>query len=252
MIRWNEIALEIAGKVEREIMPLFGTPRAGENLGKNVSGDVTKYVDKVAEDVILSELRPLGINIVSEERGLIDSGSDYTAVVDPVDGSYNFVSGIPLFSFSFAVFRGKKPVYGAIYEFVTKNFYEGIPGNGAFMNGRPIRVKKPEPGREALSFYTRGRGTGLIGKVKRVRVLGTIALELAYLARGALDGVLDVRNYVRTTDVAAGVLIAREAGAIVTDERGRELRLRLDASSKTNVIAVNDRLLLDKVLEELR
>jgi myo-inositol-1(or 4)-monophosphatase len=63
---------------------------------------------------------------------------------------------------------------------------------------------------------------------------------------------LDIRNYVRTTDIAAGVLIAREAGAIVTDESGRELELRLDATTKTNVIAVNDRYLLDMILEELK
>ncbi len=128
-----------------------------------------------------------------------------------------------MFALSFAVFRDKKPVYGAIYEFVPGNFYEAIPGEGAFMNGKPIKVRKPERGKEALSFYTRGRCTGgLIEKVKRVRVLGAIAVELAYLAKGgALDGgVLDVRNYVRTTDIAAGALIAREAGALITDERG--------------------------------
>ncbi|ASI98958.1 bifunctional fructose-bisphosphatase/inositol-phosphate phosphatase [Thermococcus celer] len=250
-VHWNEIALEIAREVEREVMPLFGTPKAGETIGTNVSGDVTEYVDKVAEDVVLGRLQPLGVNVVSEERGFVDNGSDYTVIVDPIDGSYNFTAGIPVFALSFAVFRDKKPVYGAIYEFVPGNFYEAIPGEGAFMNGKPIKVRKPERGKEALSFYTRGRCTGLIEKVKRVRVLGAIAVELAYLAKGALDGVLDVRNYVRTTDIAAGALIAREAGALITDERGRELKLRLDATSKTNIVAVNDRYLLDLILEEL-
>ncbi len=251
MLNWNEIALEMARELEREIMPLFGTPKAGEDLGKNVSGDVTKYVDKVAEEVVLNRLKPLSVNIVSEEIGFIDNGSDYTVVVDPLDGSYNFAAGIPIFAFSFAVFKGKKPVYGSIYEFVPGHFYEAIPGEGAFMNGRRIHVRKPEPGKEALSFYTRGRCTGLIKKVKRVRVLGAIAVELAYLAKGALDGVLDVRNYVRPTDIAAGVLIAREAGAIVTDERGREFEIHLSATEKTNVIAVSEGYLLKMILEEL-
>ncbi|ASA77845.1 bifunctional fructose-bisphosphatase/inositol-phosphate phosphatase [Thermococcus sp. 5-4] len=251
-IPWNEIALEIAREVEKEVMPLFGTPRAGETIGENVSGDVTKYVDKVAEDVVLGRLQPLGVNIVSEEIGFIDNGSDYTVIVDPIDGSYNFAAGIPIFAFSFAVFRRNEPVYGAIYEFVRRTFYEALPGEGAYMDGRPIRVRKPERGKEALSFYTRGRCLGLIERVKRVRVLGAIAVELTYLAKGALDGVLDIRNYVRTTDIAAGVLIAKEAGAIVTDETGRELELRLDATTKTNVIAVNDRYLLDMILEELK
>ncbi len=69
-VHWNEIALEIAREVEREVMPpLFGTPKAGETIGTNVSGDVTEYVDKVAEDVVLGRLQPLGVNVVSEERG---------------------------------------------------------------------------------------------------------------------------------------------------------------------------------------
>ncbi|KUH32395.1 fructose-1,6-bisphosphatase [Thermococcus celericrescens] len=250
-IAWNEVALEMAREVEKVVMPLFGTPEAGKTVGTNVSGDVTKYVDKVAEDVVIGRLEPLGVNLVSEEIGFIDNGSDYTVVVDPIDGSYNFAAGIPIFAFSFAVFRGKEPVYGAIYEFVPKHFYEAVPGRGAFMNGRRITVRKPERGKEALSFYTRGRCTGLIKRVKRVRVLGAIAVELTYLAKGALDGVMDIRNYVRPTDIAAGVLIAKEAGAIVTDGTGRELEIHLSATEQTNIIAVNDRYLLDMIMEEL-
>ena len=250
-IAWNEIAFGIAKDIEKAVIPLFGTKKAAEIVGENVSGDTTEYVDRVSENIALSRLNALGVNVVSEEIGFVDNGSDYTVVIDPIDGSYNFVSGIPIFAFSFAVFKRKKPVYGAIYEFIPENFYEAIPGRGAFLNGKQIHVRKPERGKEALSFYTRGRCTGIIKKVKRVRVLGAIAVELAYLAKGALDGVLDIRNYVRPTDIAAGVLIAREAGAIVTDEKGKELKLTLSASEKTNIIAVNERYLLDMILEEM-
>lgn len=248
---WNAIARDIALDVEKAILPLFGTRKAGEVIGENASGDTTDYVDRVSEDIVLSRLEPLGVNVISEEIGTIDRGSDYTVLVDPVDGSYNFTAGIPVFAFSFAVFRGDKPVYGAIYEFLPKNFYEAISGEGAFLNGRRIHVRKPERGKEALSFYTRGRYTGIIQRVKRVRVLGAIAVELSYLARGSLDGVIDVRNYVRPTDIAAGVLIARESGAIVTDERGGDLEVHLSATDRTNLIAVNDEYLLKIILEEL-
>ena len=251
-VMWSEVALGLAKDIEKAVLPLFGTKKAAEVVGENVSGDTTEYVDKVSEDIALSRLNALGVNVVSEEIGFVDKGSDYTVIIDPIDGSYNFISGIPIFAFSFAVFKNEKPVYGAIYEFIPGKFYEAIPGEGAFMNGRPIHVRKPERGKEALSFYTRGRCMGIIRRVKRVRVLGAIAVELTYLAKGALDGVLDIRNYVRPTDIAAGVLIAREAGAIVTDERGRELRLKLSASEKTNIIAVNERYLLDMILEEIR
>jgi myo-inositol-1(or 4)-monophosphatase len=249
---WSEIALETAKELEEKIMPLFGTEKAGENVGTNVSGDVTKYVDKAAEDIILKRLVPLGVNIVSEEVGEVDNGSDYTVIVDPLDGSYNFSAGIPVFAFSMGVFKGKKPVYGAIYEFLPKNFYEAKPGEGAYLNGKRIRVNEPQPGKEALSFYTRGRCLNLVKRVKRVRVLGAIAVEMAYVARGSLDGVFDIRNYVRPTDVAAGVLLVREAGGIVTDERGREFEVKFSATEKTNIIAVANERLLSIILEEIR
>lgn len=246
---WSELSFDIAKEIEKQIMPLFGKEEAGKVVGTNVSGDVTDYVDRVSENVVISRLSPLGINIISEEKGFIDNGGEYTAIVDPVDGSYNFVSGIPVFGFSFAIFKRNRPIYGSIYEFITGNFYEGIPDNGAFMNGERIRVRKPEKGKEALSFYSRGEFPELVNKVKRIRVLGAIAVELAYLAKGALDGVVDVRNYVRYTDIAAGVIIAREAGAIITDDSGKEIKLRLNATEKTNIVAVNDQELLKMVLE---
>ena len=251
MYEWNEIALSIAKEVEREIVLLFGKPEGGKVIGISPSGDKTKLVDKIAEDIVFNSLKSLGVNIVSEETGSIDVGSDYTVVIDPLDGSFNFIHGIPIFGFSFAVFKGSKAEYAMLYEFMTENVYEGIPGKGAYLNGKPIYVRELNERAIAISFYTRGRGMGLIKRVKRIRVLGAIAMELAYLAKGALDGVLDIRNYVRPTDIAAGVLIAREAGAIVTDDTGRELKFDLSASEKLNIIAVNSEKLLKLVLETM-
>ncbi|ASJ00876.1 bifunctional fructose-bisphosphatase/inositol-phosphate phosphatase [Thermococcus gorgonarius] len=251
-ISWNEVVFSLAKDVERAVMPLFGKPEGGREVGKNVSGDVTKYVDKVAEDIVVKRLEPLGINIVSEEIGLVDQGSDLTAVVDPIDGSYNFSSGIPIFAFSFALFKGKKPVYSAIYEFLLGNYYEAIPGNGAYLNGRRIHVVPREPEKAAISFYTRGVGVSIIERVKRIRVLGAIAVELAYLARGSLQAAVDVRNYVRPTDVLAGALLVREAGGIVVDENGKEFDPALSAEDKMNIIASSDERLLELILEEVK
>jgi myo-inositol-1(or 4)-monophosphatase len=250
-VNWKGVVYPLVKDVEKAVMPLFGKPEGRKEVGLNVSGDVTKYVDRVAEDIVIDKLRPLGINIVSEEVGFVDQGSDLTAVVDPIDGSYNFSTGIPVFALSFALFKGDEPVYAALYEFLAKNYYEAIPGKGAYMNGEKIEVHPTEPEKAAISFYTRGRGTGLIRRVKRVRVLGAIAVELAYLARGTLQAVVDVRNYVRPTDISAGVLLVREAGGIVTDERGRELRPSLSAEEKMNIVAASDEKLLKSILEEV-
>jgi len=249
MYEWNEIALNLAKDIEREIMPLFGTKKAGEFVGFGPSGDKTKLVDKIAEDIVLEYLKPLGVNIVSEETGNIDVGSEYTVVVDPVDGSFNFIHGIPIFGFSFAVFKNKKPIYAMLYEFITENVYEGIPGEGAYLNGEKIRVRPLNEKSISISFYTRGRGAKLVEKVKRTRTLGAIAIELAYLARGSLDGVIDIRNYVRPTDIAAGYIIAKESGAVITDDKGNDIKFRLDATERLNIIAVNDKKLLKLILE---
>jgi len=252
-VDWSSIGREMAAEIEKRIMPLFGTQKAAEVVGENESGDVTEYVDMVSEEVILSRLQPLGVNIVSEESGELEAESEITVVVDPVDGSFNFTHRIPIFAFSMAVFKGTKPVYGFIHEFITGRTYEAYSGGGAFMNGERIRVKPTEPRKAAVSFYTRGRGLNLINSVKRVRVLGAIAVELSYLASGSLQAVVDVRNYVRPTDIAAGVLIAREAGAKVTDERGNELELgtELKASKKMNVVAASDERLHRLILHSL-
>jgi myo-inositol-1(or 4)-monophosphatase len=215
-VMWNEVVFSLAKDVEKAVMPIFGKPEAGKTVGTNVSGDVTKYVDKVAEEMVLERLNVLGIN-----------------------------------AFSFALFRKEKPVYAALYEFATGNYYEAIPGNGAFLNGRPIKVQRVPASRAAISFYTRGRGVGLIGRVKRIRVLGAIAVELAYLARGTLQGVVDIRNYVRPTDVAAGVVLVREAGGVVVDDTGKEVSVHLSAEEKMNLIAASDRELLEIILEEV-
>ncbi len=249
--RWESIGKELASEIKRKVMPLFGTRKAGEVMGKNVSGDVTEYVDRVSEDVIIERLRPLGVNVVSEEMGEISTGSDVTVVVDPIDGSFNFTHGIPIFAFSMAVFRREEPVYGMICELITGRTYEAFRGGGAFMDGKPIYVRPCEPKKAAVSFYTRGRGMDIINRVKRIRVLGAIAVELSYLAAGSLQAVADVRNYVRPTDVAAGVLIAREAGAIVTDARGHDLKIKLKASDRMNVIASSSRELHELIMRTI-
>ncbi|CAB49202.1 bifunctional fructose-bisphosphatase/inositol-phosphate phosphatase [Pyrococcus abyssi] len=244
---WRKIALDIINDFDQNVMPLFGDARAGETVGISPSGDETKVVDKVAENVVVSKFKALGVNIVSEEMGVIEQGSEYTVLIDPLDGSYNFISGIPFFALSVAIFKGEEPVYAFIYEPVVKKLYEGIPGQGAYLNGQRIKVRKLGE-KPSISFYTRGKGIELLNHVKRTRTLGAIALELAYLARGALDGVVDIRNYLRPTDIAAGVIIAKEAGALVKDSNGDEIEVSFSATDKVNLVAVNDEELLKMVL----
>jgi myo-inositol-1(or 4)-monophosphatase len=248
---WGKIALTIAKEIEKVIMPLFGKDEAKTLVGRNPSGDETKLVDKKAEDIIMKHLSKLDINIVSEEFGILDRGSEYTAVVDPLDGSYNFVNGIPFFCFSIAIFVKEMPFYGMIYEFLRKNAYEGIIGKGAYLNRETIKIDKSRKS-PTINFYTLGKGLKILNKVRRVRVLGAVALELAYLAKGATDGVVDVRNHIRPTDIAAGIIIAKEAGAIICDEKGKELKFKLNATDRINFIAVKDEKILDLIISNIK
>ncbi|BAA31020.1 bifunctional fructose-bisphosphatase/inositol-phosphate phosphatase [Pyrococcus horikoshii] len=247
---WRKIAIDIIRDFDHNIMPLFGNPKASETISISPSGDETKVVDKVAENIIISKFKDLGVNVVSEEIGRIDQGSDYTVVVDPLDGSYNFINGIPFFAVSVAIFHEKDPIYAFIYEPIVERLYEGIPGKGSYLNGEKIKVRELAE-KPSISFYTKGKGTKIIDKVKRTRTLGAIALELAYLARGALDAVVDIRNYLRPTDIAAGVVIAREAGAIVKDLDGKDVEITFSATEKVNIIAANNEELLETILRSI-
>jgi len=250
MMKWNEIAQTIARKIERNVMPLFEKEESKKILGRNPSGDETKLMDKKAEETAIKHLSKLGINIVSEEIGTLNKNSKYTAIIDPIDGSYNFANGIPFFCFSIAFFEKQKPIYGMIYELLRKNTYEAFVGNGAYLNGRKIKVSsKNKP--YTISFYTLGRGLNLVKKIRRIRNLGSVALELTYLAKGSIDGIVDIRKHIRPTDVAAGFIIAREAGAIICDEKGEELKHKLNATDKINFVAVNNKKLFNLIIKNI-
>jgi myo-inositol-1(or 4)-monophosphatase len=250
-MEWNKIGLKIAKEIEKEVMPLFGKKEGAKIVGRSPSGDTTELVDKISEDIVLKHLKPLNVNIVSEEIGTINNNSEWTVVIDPIDGSFNFTNGIPFFGFCFAVFKNNNPYYGLTHEFLTKSTYEAFAGKGAYLNGEKIKVKKYHEKEALISYYSK-KNLNLIGKIKRVRIMGAFGVEMAYVAKGTLDGVFDVRTHVRTTDIASSYVICKEAGAIITDENGHELEFDLNATDRYSVIVANDKKLLKMILEEIK
>lgn len=247
---WNKLGLKIAKEIEKEIMPYFGKKEGGKIVGYSPSGDTTELVDKISEDIVLKHLKPLNVNIVSEEIGTIDNNSKWTIVIDPIDGSFNFTRGIPFFGFCFAVFKDNSPYYGLTYEFLTKNIYEAFVGKGAYLNGEKIKVKTYNKKEALISYYSK-KNLNLIDKVRRVRIMGAFGIEMAYVAKGTLDGVFDIRHHVRTTDIASSYIICKESGAIITNENGEELKFELNATDRYSMIVVNDKELLNMILEEI-
>ncbi len=249
---WNLLGLKIAKEIKSEIMAYYGKEEGAKIVGYSPSGDTTELVDKISEDIVLNHLMPLDVNIVSEEIGTLsnDSGSKWTVVIDPIDGSFNFTHGIPFFGFCFAVFKNKNPYYGLTYEFLTNNVYEAFSGSGAYLNGKKIKVKDYDENNILLSYYSK-KNLNLHEKIRRVRIMGAFGVEMAYVGKGTFDGVFDIRKHVRTTDIASSYIICKEAGAIITDENGDELKFELNATDRYSVIVVNNKKLLQTILDEI-
>lgn len=164
-------------------------------------------------------------SIIGEEHGVLDRGKEVLWVIDPIDGTTNFLRGLPLWCVSIAVLSDNEPVVGIIYNPVTGELHSAKRGGGAWLNGRPIQVSSVtslDRARIGLAFsYKRN----LEQHIKVVSAcfeanceftrLGSSALGMAYSADGRLDGFWASHAY--AWDVAAGIIIMREAGGWVSD-----------------------------------
>jgi myo-inositol-1(or 4)-monophosphatase len=166
-----------------------------------------------------------------EERGAVEGDDDqHRWIVDPLDGTTNFLHGIPIFSISIALERQGQLVAGVIYNPAMDELYTAERGGGAFLNDRRLRVA----GRTKLSDAVIGTGVphlgrghhgnflielrNVMGEVSGIRRLGSAALDLAYVAAGRMDGFWEEK--LSPWDIGAGILLIREAGGFVTDKAG--------------------------------
>jgi myo-inositol-1(or 4)-monophosphatase len=232
---------ELPTRAERE-------PVVGAGLG----GDDTTAVDAAAELAIVAHLEALharGTNftLVSEELGERAFGSGPTTiVVDPIDGSNNAKRGIPFFSFALAVAEGDTMgdvVFGFVHDFGTGEEWTATKAGGAFLNGAPLGSQRPKDRLEILSFEATDTETlvekagAVVGVAERLRVMGSLALSLCYLADGRLDGVCSLKG-TRAVDIAAAQLLVRERGlAIDLPEAPPFEAAPLDNEKRSRVVA---------------
>lgn len=201
-------------------------------------GDFVSIADKKAERVLYQELekaRP-GYGFIMEESGVIE-GADRTHRwhIDPLDGTTNFLHGLPFFAVSVGLEREGVLVAGVVYNPATEDLFLAERGKGAFHNDRRIRVSGRRALDEALvccGVMHLGRGdhatnladvAAVMKKVAGVRHLGSIALELAYVASGRFDGLAE--RWLSSWDIAAGIVLVREAGGFVNDTAGQDTML---------------------------
>ena len=231
-----------------------------EGIGEG--GDRALAIDRRCEDIVFRELDAMhadgnAFTAISEERGEVGfdaAESEMRVVIDPIDGSLNARRTIPSHCLSIAVAGGGSMAdveFGYVYDFGASEEFVATRGDGAQLNGRPIRAEGPGRGIEVVGLESAEPGwilpavEGLRGKAFRVRSIGAIAITLAYVAAGRLDGMLTAR-VCRSVDAAGGQLIAREAGARVEFEDldlahtplGLDARYRLAAGLDADMLAV--------------
>ena len=254
---YYELCNTVAEAVEKAALPLIGKKEAKTDMGMGADGTVTEKIDKIAEDAALSVLESDGrsIRLVSEELGekMIGGKPEFTVVLDPVDGTFNAVNNIPFFCVPIAI--GDSDLsdikYGYVKNLANGDTYTAEKGSGAFLNNNGIHVSsKSNLSEISLISYTHHPYEALTSNnsVRRVRVFGSAALELCYIASGVFDAFIDMREMLRVTDMAAGKLIVEEAGGMVTDGEGAELKTLLDVKQRLNLVASNG-LSHDKLLE---
>lgn len=168
-------------------------------------------------------------NIIAEESGSEDNGSQYCWAIDPIDGTIPFVDGIPVFGVSIGVLKHGKPFVGVINMVATNELYWAMEGKGAFLNGKKIEVRKEADLKQATIALDLGHTERLIKieklwkpiieEVRYVYLFGSAVSVFCNVARGLMDGYIIGANI---WDIAAGVVIVKEAGGKITDMFGNE------------------------------
>jgi myo-inositol-1(or 4)-monophosphatase len=234
-----------------------------KSLGKGASGDETFLVDKLAEDIIIQSIEKAGLNlnVITEEAGSkIVEGQNQSIIIDPIDGSKNAVSGIPFFSTSIAIADGntlRSLKIGYIINLINADEFWAMKGKGAFMNGIKIETKKKYipfiVAFESSSPYSDlQRLLPLLKRAYRVRCFGSTALDLAYLSAGMLTIFISLSPS-RIFDFSAGILIAKEAEATVTDVEGREIdELPVRFTTRTSLLVSASEEIHKKALKLIR
>ncbi|MCM2466805.1 bifunctional fructose-bisphosphatase/inositol-phosphate phosphatase [Methanoculleus oceani] len=250
---------DVARAVSDAIAGMVGTPEAGAYVKMGADGTPTKKIDLVAEDIVVDYFarHPFCRRLISEELGCAEMGGEKgTIFLDPVDGTYNAVVGIPFYALSIAYAEEGIVLAGYVRNLATGETFHAIRGQGAYLNGHPIRVSGVSLLEEsAMSVYGRKfdptRVQEIGRKIRRWRLLGASALELCYVGCGRIDGFIDVRGTLRVTDAAAGMLVCEEAGGMVSDLEGDTLTFPDEVSVGRSLVATNG-IVHNKVIEYLR
>lgn len=251
----KKLLRDIAENIAIAVNENIENPSIGKTIRNGADGTPTKMIDEIAENVALATVKDSGekVNILSEEAGFIDNGGKKTIILDPVDGTFNAVRSIPFYAVSIAV--GTKKLsdveYGIVKNLVNGEVFEAEKGRGAFLNGKKISTKNFDEKNPTFSVYlgikASAKSYEIARSARRVRSMGCASLDLCMVANGSTDMYYQVGNPIRVTDIAAGVLILREAGGEAYDENKKILDMGINLKERKNFVAVGDKKLLGMI-----
>jgi len=233
--------IKAAEKASRALIRDFGEI---EKLQVSIKGptDFVSNADLKAEKIIIEELkkaRPY-YSIISEEDGSeTNKDKNNIWIIDPIDGTTNFLHGIPHFAISIALKTGNEIVSGLIYDPIKDEMFYAEKDSGAFFNNQRIRVSKKREFNSCL-FATGGPSGNEIDLP--LRKTGSAALDMAYVAAGRLDGYF--QNGLNLWDIAAGIILIKEAGGIINE---------IDLSQNKNIqVRASSMSINEKMLEKIK
>ncbi|HBF63112.1 MAG TPA: inositol monophosphatase [Gammaproteobacteria bacterium] len=228
------IALRAARKAGDFMLRAMDRPEEFD-IETKAPNDFVSNIDKTAEAIIVDQIRETYPDhaIIGEEFGAKSGNSEFTWIIDPLDGTLNFLQGIPHFAISIGIMKGRHHEHGIIYDPVRGEEFIASRGSGAQLNGKRIRVSArskledcvlatglpPGSVENRLDEYMVGL-KDLTGSCRGIRRAGSAALDLAYVAAGRTDGFWEMG--LSQWDIAAGIVLVREAGGFVSDLEGGE------------------------------
>lgn len=194
--------------------------------------DLVSYVDKNAEKQIVKNLTKIlpEAGFITEEETENVKGKTYTWIIDPLDGTTNFIHGIPTYSISIALYEDDQPVIGVVYEINRGEMFSAYKGGGAYLNNKPIYVSKNNNLSKCLlatgfPYYQFDKQpeyiklfTEMMQKCHGLRRIGSAAVDLAYVACGRFDAYFEYN--LNSYDVAAGAYLVQQAGGTILNFSG--------------------------------
>ncbi|KAA9333069.1 inositol monophosphatase [Hymenobacter busanensis] len=235
MTDFTQLSLQVA-EVARRAGAFIRQEAAGFDRSRiQVKGvhDLVSYVDQESEKMVVAGLRELlpEAGFITEEgtAGAPNRAEEFTWIIDPLDGTTNFIHGLPCYSVSIALMQGSELVVGVVYEVNLDECFRAVRGGGAFCNEQPIRVSTATELNHSLiatgfpysNFARIDTYLPILKEFMRrtngVRRVGSAAVDLAWVAAGRFEGYFEFN--INSYDVAAGILLVREAGGRVTQFR---------------------------------